>query len=145
MGHRCGIGAEPHGEAHAELDRERGDIGGEGAPADVGLGPHEEQDVAPVGVLAVAQLDGGPREAGVHAVDEVHRRPPGAVVDEGVGVPGRHELGLDHLAKVTDRGVGSEAGVDPTVEAEHEDGFVEGGASHDLVQRMAVLAHVIRS
>ena len=76
--------AEPHREV---LHR-----GAEQLPLHVGLGPSEHEHRPAVLVGAAAQLDVAPNEPRVDALADLHRRSPGAVVDEQVAVARDTEL-----------------------------------------------------
>ena len=58
----------------------------------VGLCADQEQDVVADLVGAAAQLDRGPVERGVDAVDQVHDRPAGPVVEQLVGAVPKAKL-----------------------------------------------------
>ena len=80
------IGAQHHRHADAQLDAQAADHIGEPAPRRIGFGPRQQQQIVAGRVAADLQLDLGPDEPGVDAVAQLHRRAPGAVVDEHVTV-----------------------------------------------------------
>jgi hypothetical protein len=87
--------------------------------------------VCGVAVATEAQLDLGPRQFRRHAVDDARDRPTGALVDEVLGVERGQHLGVDRVEHRADRVARAEAGVDPALERDDEDRFVEVGVREE--------------
>ena len=73
-------------------------------------------------------------ERGVHAVAEVHHRPPGSVVEKAIAVERRDERGFEIRDERLSGGRRAETGVDPPFERDDEHRRVEVGPAVDLVQ-----------
>ena len=109
---------------------------GKRAPAVVGLGPGQDEDVAPADA-SMPDDELGPLELGRPAVDDLERGAAGAVVEQVVRVERHHRLAaLGQVAGGEGRG---RAGVDPAVEGCHERRRVERGpvveAAREAVDR----------
>ena len=120
MGRGCGERAEQHTHAHTELVDELHQRFGESIPAEVGLGPGEDEYVLARAVATVAELQSWPFETGVDAIHETHHGPPGALVEQFVGVEADKSVGADLALQVAHRGCCAETGVDPSVEGDHQ-------------------------
>ncbi len=127
VGRWCGKGAESYDETHVKAARGVGDDVDEIAPVKVGLGSDQEQDVRAVAVAAVTNLNLGPRQFSRDAVDDARERTSGPLVDEVLGVKGREYFGGDCLEHRRDRGTRRDARVDPSLETDDEDWFIEVG------------------
>ena len=100
----------------------------------IGFGADEEERLGAFLIGRGAQFEHRPGEAGVDAVDQMHRGSPGAVVEKDVGVEGGDGLHLGLLDDGRQRLRGPEAGIDPAVQPEYERGGLERGALDQLVE-----------
>ena len=119
-------GAEPLGQVERGL--------GEGPPRVVGLGAEQEQQVVAGFVDAGAQLEARPRQTGVHAVDQVHHGPAGAVIEQGVRVERGHGVRVDAAEQRLGGGGGGVPRVDPALEDHDHDGVLERRLVVEFVQ-----------
>ncbi len=85
---RRGERTQANDESHVESARGIGDDVDEITPVKVRFGANEKEDVSAIAVVAVAQLDLGPREFGGDAVDDASERPTCALVNEVFGIEG---------------------------------------------------------
>ena len=112
---------------HSLTPKPRGELGHvplELAPAVVGLGAGEHEEVA-LADPGRADDELGPDEAARAAVDDLEGRAPGAVVEDRVRVEGRdHPAALGEMAG---RDGGGAPGIDPAVERDDDRGRVEIG------------------
>jgi hypothetical protein len=118
-----------------------GDDVDEVAPVEVRFGPDEEQDVGPVAVTPVANLDLRPGQFGGDAVDDARDRSARALVDEVLGVEGREDLGVDGVEHRAHGVAGSEPGVDPAFETDHQDRLVELGIGQEDYSVVDLVVH----
>jgi len=134
VGDRGREAGHPHEEAGPEGAGQLGYRPRERVPATVGLGADQYQDVLAGVVTAPAQLDPGPFECLVDAVDHDRHRPASPVVDELVGIEGGDQLGGDALQQRSHGPRAGQPGVDPSVGGEHQDGPIELRSLVDLVE-----------
>ena len=83
------------------------------APAVVGLRADEDEQVALV-EPGPAQHELGPGQLGQPAVDDLERRPARPIVEQPVGVEGRHDLAV--VGQDPERRRRRRPGIDPAVE-----------------------------
>ena len=140
MGHRSGVGAQVNHETHVEVVGEVHHRVGECPPLVIWFDASEEQDVSPIAVGAGPQLDVRPAQTDDPAVLEVHHRSSSPVVEQGVGVKGRHrdEFAVGHEVFHGRRcGV---PGVDPALEADDQYGVGQFRGGHEFVHDAHSLA-----
>ena len=131
--HRSRVGPETNDQPGAEVEGEIDHRVRERTPRVIGLGPDQKQKVVARPISGRSQVDTGPAEAGVHAVDQMHDRPAGAVVEELVGVEGGHRRHGQALQQCRGGVGGGVAGVDPALEAEHQNRGRQLGFGVELV------------
>ena len=86
MGRGGRVGPEPDAEPHVEVEGEADHVVDEVVPGPVGLAADQEEQLVALEVGGGPQLERGPGEAPLHAVDHVDRRAAGPVVEQLVGV-----------------------------------------------------------
>ncbi|CAB4999053.1 unannotated protein [freshwater metagenome] len=134
---RCcgGVRTEAHQQAGVELDGEVHHGVGEAAPVVVGFGAVQDEERRAFAVGRKLEIDLGPGEPGVHAIVEVHHRPPRPMVEQLFGVEAGHHprtlLG-ERRGDTGDRGC---AGIDPPLEMDEEDRPVDIGPLDQFEQR----------
>ena len=132
------IGTEADHQHDPEATAAVDDLGGEGTPLVVRLGPVEEQHVPALHVVQKAHLDAGPLQATRHPVHEAEGRPSGTVVQQAVRVEAGD--GMTTARQEVRHGVGSgPSGVDPSVQGDHQHRRLQVGAFH--LDEQALLAH----
>ena len=107
--------AEPDGNADVKLIAEAEKRIEEAMPAKVWLGAGQHEQVASGAIAPMTDLQSGPLEAHVHAIDETHRRTSRALVNELVGVEADEAMCADLRLQGTDRARPAVSGVDPPI------------------------------
>jgi hypothetical protein len=131
MGDRGRESTQPDHHLDAEPQTERDDLIGPFVPAKIGFGAGEDEQAPAVGFGRVEQAQFGPGQAAVGPVRDPQQWPPGALVEQGVGVEGRQHGVRDGLEQGVDSRRPGIACIDPAVEPEHEYGAIELGPALD--------------
>ena len=132
--HRRRVGAEPDDHPALVVVGQVDHGVRERLPLEVRLGADQQQHVVAVGVGAGAQLDRRPGQPGDEAVDQVHDRPSGPVVEQPVGVELGDDLGPGGRQQRGHGVGGAGARVDPAVHRHDHHRLVELGCEVDLDQ-----------
>ena len=120
MGNRGGVGTEADDLLNLEIEGQRHDLLAERAPAVIGFGPDQQQDVVARLVDASSQLGGRPGQFVHVPVDDRHDRASRPLVEQFVGIEGGDEFGVGVVEDGGHRRGSGVAGIDPPFERDDE-------------------------
>jgi hypothetical protein len=132
--YRCRVRTEADHQTRPEFHREIHDAPSEGAPRVIGLGADQQQQVVAIRVARCLQLDGRPGESTDDAINQVHRRAAGAVIEQLVAVEDGDGGGVEPAQQRGPRVGGAQPCVDPAVEGQDKDGRLEIRTFDELEQ-----------
>ena len=126
-GMRCGGGECPESDAQSnvELLDDFHKCADECIPSHIRLGSGQNEEILPGRVPTMAKLQTGPREFGVHAIDEAHRWPTSTLVKQFVGLEAKEALRANLVLQRAHRRGRRISRFDPSLQRHHQHGVLE--------------------